>query len=141
MNKVASNLLILTLLVIAGITIGILAHFLAIQVFGVDNPSRIVRLTSLVIMPTIVLYTFKLFGVKFSKNGLVVNNLWADFLIVVAIIIFGVTVSTIVEYVGIQLLAIDTEITKILSETIGNTIGAGGTLVYLLKEKEDKTHS
>lgn len=140
MNKKTANLLIITLLIIAGIGIGIVAHFVAVQIFGVDNPSRVVQLTSLLVMPSVLLYTFKLFGVKF-KNGLVINNLWVDFLIVFAIILLGVLISIIVEYVGIQLLAIDTEITKIVSHLIANTIGVGGTLVYLLKEKGDKTHS
>lgn len=141
MNKKTANLLIISLLIIAGIAIGVVAHLLAIQVFGVNNLTRVVQLTSLLVMPSVLLYTFKLFGVKFSKNGLVINNLWVDFLIVVAIILFSVLLSTIVEYVGIQLLAINTEITKIISHIIANTVGVGGTLVYLLKEKEDKTHS
>ena len=141
MNKKTVNLSIITILVIVGILIGIVAHFVALQIFGVDNLSKVVQLTSLLVMPSVLLYTFKLFGVKFSKNGLVINNLWVDFLIVVAIILFSVLLSTIVEYVGIQLLAIDTEITKIVSHIITNTVGVGGTMVYLLKEKENKTHS
>lgn len=92
-------------------------------------------------MPGLLLYTFKLFGFKFSQRGLVVNNLWVDFSIVVAIIILGFLSSIIVEYVGTQLFGINTEISDALGYFIMNSISVGGTMIYLLKEKEDKTRS
>ena len=139
MNKVLFDISILILLLVVGLVVGILAHFVVVKTLGVNSPSGIVHWISLIFMPYTLLYTFKLFGFKFSKRGIVVHNLWLDFFIVVAIIFSGIFISRSAEYAGMELCNLNTEIASSVRYLLANSICVGGSLIYLLNKKGNGT--